>query len=71
MSDESNSRTYYWKIFAADADGLLARVIRSTIGRLLDKMYSPVVEERLPPNTADLLHRLDRPTRVDPGAVTR
>jgi hypothetical protein len=48
-----------WKIKADDADERVARALRMSVGRHLQKMYGGLLNEPLPPRITDLLRRLD------------
>jgi hypothetical protein len=47
------------KIRADDADKRVARDLRMSVGRHLQKMYGGLLNEPLPPKITDLLRRLD------------
>ena len=47
------------KIRADDADKRVARDLRISVGRHLQKMYGGLLNEPLPPKITDLLRRLD------------
>ena len=48
-----------WAITADDAERRLARAMKICVGNELRKMWQGVLDEPLPLEIADLLHRLD------------
>jgi hypothetical protein len=61
MQSPSRSRELksFWTITADDAEGRLARAMRTCVGNELKKMYGNLLSEPIPPRIAELMRRLD------------
>ena len=51
-----------WAITGDDAQRRIARALRICVGNELRKLYGDPPKEPIPPDMADLLHRLDART---------